>query len=176
MVTKEPSSREHRKLLSPAVLGVDTNLSGRSLRAPLAKLTRRPSNLDNGINMNSYGLDSVNISLLPADDGNGTKALPLLITPRWDSSNEFLMEWSRVNRQWLDERLIEYGAILVRGFALDTPADMQQAIQAYHPHLNNVSLRTLLTRRFSNCHANTLILLLLLSRHFRPTAAPRLAN
>jgi len=85
----------------------------------------------------SFGLDVVNIAFLPADDGKGSKLLPLVITPRWNSSKSFLADWCRSNRSWLDNQLVAYGAILVRGFALDTPADMEATICSYHPNLNN---------------------------------------
>jgi hypothetical protein len=86
----------------------------------------------------SLGLDAVNIALLPADNGKqGNKPLPLVITPRWNSSKLFIVDWCRENRVWLDAMLLKYGAILIRGFSLETPADMQEAIQAYHDNLNN---------------------------------------
>jgi hypothetical protein len=85
----------------------------------------------------SFGLDAVNIALLPQDNGKGNKPLPLVISPRWNSSKIFIVNWCRENRVWLDTMLLTYGAILIRGFSLDTPADMQEAIQAYHNNLNN---------------------------------------
>jgi alpha-ketoglutarate-dependent taurine dioxygenase len=88
--------------------------------------------------MNSaFGLDAVNVALLPEDNGKGNKPLPLVITPRWNSSKIFIVTWCRENRVWLDTMLLQYGAVLIRGFTLDTPADMQEAIQAYHHDLNN---------------------------------------
>ena len=86
---------------------------------------------------NEFGLDTVNISLLPADHGKGKKALPLVISPRWDASLTFLIDWCKANRGWLDDMVLRYGAILVRGFEIDTAADLEQAIQAYQPVLNN---------------------------------------
>jgi hypothetical protein len=41
----------------------------------------------------SFGLDAVNIALLPEDNGKqGNKSLPLVLTPRWNSSKLFPME------------------------------------------------------------------------------------
>jgi hypothetical protein len=86
----------------------------------------------------SFGLDAVNVALLPEDNGKqGNKPLPLVITPRWHSSKLFIVSWCRENREWLDTMLLTYGAILLRGFSLDNPADMQETIQAYHNNLNN---------------------------------------
>jgi alpha-ketoglutarate-dependent taurine dioxygenase len=86
---------------------------------------------------NSFGLDAVNIALFPSDDGSGNKALPLVITPRWNSSKNFLVDWCSTNRAWLDTKLVTYGAILLRGFCLDTPADMEETIRSYHHDLSN---------------------------------------
>jgi len=89
------------------------------------------------MNKDEFGLDTVNISLLPSDHGRGKKELPLVISPRWDASLAFLIVWCTSNRMWLDEMLLRYGAILIRGFEIDTAAELEQAIQAYQPTLSN---------------------------------------
>lgn len=83
---------------------------------------------------NKFGLDTVNISALP---GKRPSEMPLVITPRWQNSLSFLKGWMEANRQWLDDMLLQYGAILVRGFEIESGADMQVAAQAFQPHLNN---------------------------------------
>lgn len=85
----------------------------------------------------ALGLDAVNVSFLMNGAGKKTN-LPLVITPRWDNSLEFWVQWASHNRQWLNEKLLQYGAILVRGFDIcDSPEELEKAIQAYQPHLNN---------------------------------------
>jgi Taurine catabolism dioxygenase TauD, TfdA family len=90
------------------------------------------------IDSNSSGLDQVNISFLPSSDRaeTATPLLPLVISPRWNASVEFLVAWTKANRAWLDDMLLRYGAILVRGFAIETATDMEKSIQAYQPDLN----------------------------------------
>jgi alpha-ketoglutarate-dependent taurine dioxygenase len=83
------------------------------------------------------GLDAVNISFLPKPDGTGKNETPLVITPRWENSLAFLEAWLEHNRRWLDEMLLQYGALLVRGFDIKGPEDLEAAIKAYQPCLNN---------------------------------------
>ena len=52
-------------------------------------------------------------------------------------SNEFWNKWAVLNRAWIDQALLDYGAILVRGFAITDAAKMEAAIMAYQPTLNN---------------------------------------
>jgi hypothetical protein len=89
-------------------------------------------------NPTSYGLDTVNISFLPFTNESATKhTMPLVISPRWDASLDFFKTWSHTNRSYLDSLLLEYGAILFRGFAVTSPQDMQDAVFSLQPHLNN---------------------------------------
>eukprot|EP00977_Amphora_coffeiformis_P006467 scaffold1390_cov172-Amphora_coffeaeformis.AAC.1 len=81
----------------------------------------------------SFALDSVNVGFLHKDKKGG---LPLVISPRWDASLPFLRRFLQVNRKWIDEMLVQYGAILVRGFDINTAHDIQVAVQAYQPNLN----------------------------------------
>jgi alpha-ketoglutarate-dependent taurine dioxygenase len=62
---------------------------------------------------------------------------PLLITPRWESSLEFLQTFLTTNRDWLTQQLALRGAVLVRGFDIHNAVDLQTAIQSYRPALNN---------------------------------------
>lgn len=84
----------------------------------------------------TYGLDSINVSLMRSDDGKSWKKQPLLITPRWDRSLPFLCGFLRSNRSWVDKMITEYGAILCRGFEISTGADFEEAVTAYNPDLN----------------------------------------
>lgn len=84
----------------------------------------------------TLGLDAVNCSFLPRENG-GKEPYPLVISPRWDDSLLFWINWCQQNRKWVDEKLLHYGAILIRGFDLSTSSDMEKAIQAFQPKLNN---------------------------------------
>jgi alpha-ketoglutarate-dependent taurine dioxygenase len=90
-------------------------------------------------------LDSVNVTLLPSNNhlqasksnAKPSSPSPLVVTPRWERSLDFLRKFLRANRGWLDEKLAVHGAVLVRGFDLETASDLQIAIQSYNPRLSN---------------------------------------
>mmetsp|Transcript_24726 Transcript_24726/g.68347 ORF Transcript_24726/g.68347 Transcript_24726/m.68347 type:complete len:409 (-) Transcript_24726:168-1394(-) len=85
-----------------------------------------------------YGMNTVNVSFLPSDDGQGKKAYPLLVTPRWEASQAFLMSWCKVNKPWIDKMMTKYGAVLFRGFEINTAIEMQEVILSYRPSLTDV--------------------------------------
>lgn len=85
--------------------------------------------------IDNYGLDSVNVSLLKGDSDKQTSLL--LVTPRWDASANFLNEWLGAQRSWLSEKMLTHGAIMVRGFDINSPADMEAAVRRFQPYLNN---------------------------------------
>lgn len=85
----------------------------------------------------SPGLDTVNVSFFPKDNGLGRKDCPIVITPRWDDSLSFLLQWTTTNRPWLNDMLLQHGAVLIRGFEIGSPKDMECAAQAFQPVLNN---------------------------------------
>ena len=58
-----------------------------------------------------------------------TDKLPLVITPKSDTSLSFLQSWMKDNSAFIDEQLRKYGAILVRGFDLDTASDLEKALK-----------------------------------------------
>jgi alpha-ketoglutarate-dependent taurine dioxygenase len=101
------------------------------------------------------GLDAVNISFLKTsgknhDKADSSKKMPLVISPRWDSSLNFLIFWCQENRSWLDRALLDYGAILIRGFDVNTAADMEQAVKAYQLALNDTYRGTSPRKRMEN--------------------------
>ena len=80
----------------------------------------------------SLGLDNISTSYLdPA-----TK-LPLVLSPRLDDSLAFLAAWLDANRAWVDEQILQHGAVLLRGFRLENPADFERAISAVQPNLSD---------------------------------------
>jgi alpha-ketoglutarate-dependent taurine dioxygenase len=50
--------------------------------------------------------------------------LPLLVTPA--AENFDLADWAKTNREFINSKLIEHGAILFRGFNLQSPADFER--------------------------------------------------
>jgi hypothetical protein len=83
--------------------------------------------------MSEFGLDTVNVSFLK---GAYNGKIPIL-GPRWDASMEFLVEFLKSNRPWVDEMITGYGAVLVRGFDMDSAPDMEAALMAFQPRLNS---------------------------------------
>ena len=85
-------------------------------------------------------LQDVEISLLPSDSEDATtnfEQLPLVIRPRHDATLAFLQDFLENNRSWIDEQIVNYGAVLIRGLDIEDAANVQTAIQAYQPDLNN---------------------------------------
>ena len=78
----------------------------------------------------SLSVDNVTTSFL--DDK--TK-LPLVLSPLFDDSLEFLCQWLVANRSWVEDKMLQHGAVLIRGFAVDSPPDFEQAISALQPNL-----------------------------------------
>lgn len=85
----------------------------------------------------SYGLDTVNVNISILSGKTGKGKGPLIISPRWDASLEFLVQWCKSNQGWLDQKLVQHGAILVRGFEIETAPHLEKAIQACHADLND---------------------------------------
>jgi alpha-ketoglutarate-dependent taurine dioxygenase len=62
--------------------------------------------------------------------------LPLLVTPNGEGpvgDPVALVAWTRANLQWLGDKLRQYGGILFRGFAFDSPQVFEQFVAAISP-------------------------------------------
>ncbi len=79
----------------------------------------------------SYGLDKVNVSFLD----KSKKTLPLIITPRFDDTHDFICKWLEQNNSWVQDQMIRYGAVIVRGFKIESPPDFEKATLALDPNL-----------------------------------------
>jgi hypothetical protein len=80
--------------------------------------------------MKSFGLDAVNVSFLPSDNGG---RLPLVVSPRWETSLTFLCSWLETNRDFLDEMMLKYGAVLIRGFDVSSCREFERALLSFQP-------------------------------------------
>jgi alpha-ketoglutarate-dependent taurine dioxygenase len=88
----------------------------------------------------SYGLDQINISFLEQQSVVPTttkekKTLPLVLSPRWDDSLGFLCQFLETNRSWVDAQILAHGAVLLRGFQIDSCPDFERATLALQPAL-----------------------------------------
>ncbi len=74
----------------------------------------------------------------------GKGKLPLLVEPlrREGRPVPALVSWLSARRAWIDERLVEHGAILLRGFAVDGAEDFERVVRAVEPGLKNDYLGT----------------------------------
>jgi hypothetical protein len=80
----------------------------------------------------SLGLDGVNVAFL---DKNLEESSPIVISPRWDDSLSFLTQWLTTNRNWVDDQMVKYGAVYLRGFGISTPVEFENAVSALQPNL-----------------------------------------
>jgi alpha-ketoglutarate-dependent taurine dioxygenase len=70
----------------------------------------------------------VQTSILP-----GTPELPLVVQSEGVSSLAALMAWLSSNQAWINERLLQNGGLLFRGFDIHSPEDFQQVAGTIAP-------------------------------------------
>ncbi|KAL3902859.1 MAG: hypothetical protein SGILL_010669, partial [Bacillariaceae sp.] len=78
----------------------------------------------------SFGLDQVNVSFLEKSNSS-----PLVISPRWDDSAAFITKWLQQNRSWVNDKMLECGAVYIRGFAIQNAPEFETAVNALQPKL-----------------------------------------
>ena len=62
--------------------------------------------------------------------------LPLIIEPNGTgSSKQDLLQWLKNNKTELDKKFLQHGAILFRGFEINTPKDFEELAVAVDPKL-----------------------------------------
>ncbi|CAB9504215.1 Taurine catabolism dioxygenase TauD, TfdA family [Seminavis robusta] len=86
------------------------------------------------------GPNDIGVSLLPSDNKDGTfKSYPLVISPKTESQKSlaFLSSFMNHNKDWIDDMMLRYGALLFRGFHVVTAKDVEDAVMSYEPNLNN---------------------------------------
>jgi alpha-ketoglutarate-dependent taurine dioxygenase len=74
----------------------------------------------------------------------GTGRLPLVVEPagRGERSTSRLCEWLSDRRQWVDQALLDHGALLLRGFAVSRPEEFERVAKTISPDLKNNYLGT----------------------------------
>jgi hypothetical protein len=72
----------------------------------------------------------------------GSKGLPLAVRPRGNKSADALVAWLAERPEETHNRLLEHGAILFRGFSIETPEDFERVARAIDPELKNEYLGT----------------------------------
>jgi len=83
-------------------------------------------------------LDAVRLDSLT----EARRGLPLVVRPRDERRAEWLAEWLQAQRPWVEAQLLEHGAILLRGFAIDDALAFESIARAIDPALKNHYLGT----------------------------------
>ncbi|CAJ1966367.1 unnamed protein product [Cylindrotheca closterium] len=85
------------------------------------------------------GLQHIETSLLPssATSDNSVYVMPLVISPKNYTKNFCLRGFIKNNRDWIDQQVSEYGAVLFRGFDINSAAEVEQEVKALEPDLSN---------------------------------------
>ena len=79
------------------------------------------------------GIDLSQLNMVETSFLKPESSLPLVVKPA--VGNVDLAEWSQDNRDFIEGNLLTYGAILFRGFDLESVAQFEQAAQAICPSL-----------------------------------------
>lgn len=83
--------------------------------------------------------DDVEVSLLSSGTSdNSIYVMPLVISPKTCTKSLCLKEFINQNREWYDAQLLDYGAVLFRGFDLKSTADVEEVNKALESDLSNV--------------------------------------
>lgn len=73
------------------------------------------------------------IELIHTDLLDSQRAFPLVINPNLPEID--LVEWTWSNRDFIEEKLLKHGALLFRGFAVNSPKDFELFAEAACPNL-----------------------------------------
>ena len=122
--------------LEPSPLLLDPSL----LELPAQSVDELSSQSDQwyGTANQGFGLDTVNLHLLPSGKNDQTdESFPLVVSPKQDKSLTFLTQFLKNNKEWVNEQMLEYGAVLFRGFDIENAANVETAIRAVEPNLHN---------------------------------------
>ncbi len=77
--------------------------------------------------MNALGAVDVPYTIEVLDESEG---LPLVIQARADTDPVRLASWIAAHRDWLRQCLIEHGALLFRGFAVESAPTFERVVRA----------------------------------------------
>ena len=80
-----------------------------------------------------YALNQVKSSHL----NQSKNELPLVLSPLHDNTLDFICKWVERNRSWVDQQILRYGAVLIRGFQISSALDFERATLTLQPHLSD---------------------------------------
>ncbi len=111
-----------RQLLSGSQLGRSTRMAENKESAPK---TKRLKNFK-GKAVTLSTAEMIHTATLGAK-------LPLVVMPAVENFD--LSDWAKMNSDFINAKLLEHGAILFRGFSLESPADFERAAASLCPEL-----------------------------------------
>ena len=84
-------------------------------------------------------LRHVELSLLPSSEESDKSVyvFPLVITPKNYTSNFCLRAFATKNRDWINDQVLKYGAVLFRGFDITSAKEVEDDVKALEPKLSN---------------------------------------
>jgi Taurine catabolism dioxygenase TauD, TfdA family len=88
----------------------------------------------------------VETSLIPFNSGGGTSSevsdqavyvFPLVVQPKQYCVRFCLRAFLEANKEWVDKQILQYGAVLFRGFDITSAAEVEANIRAFESNLSN---------------------------------------
>lgn len=99
----------------------------------MEKRIRKISGISKLKSISPQAINASSDSLVDVQTLETGQAMPIVVTPK--SEDIDLPDWIRNNQAWVEAKLIEHGAILFRGFRVDTVAEFERSAQAICPEL-----------------------------------------
>lgn len=75
--------------------------------------------------------------LLPSSDESDKSVyvFPLVTTPKNYTSNFCLRAFANNNREWIGQKILQYDAVLFRGFDIESAQEVEEDVKALETHL-----------------------------------------
>lgn len=105
----------------------DVPLSALEAVSQLGRRTRTMESISDKPKMKSlkdFKRKAVDLSQATINTSTLGSKLPLVVTPAVENFD--LADWAKTNRDFINTKLLEHGAILFRGFNLESPADFER--------------------------------------------------
>jgi amino acid adenylation domain-containing protein len=102
-------------------------------QAAMDKKERRDSKLSQFMNIVPQAVNLAQVSLTKTGYLAAEQPTPLVIQPALDDVD--LIDWARTHRQSIETQLLEHGAVLFRGFNIQSPSEFEQFALRICPEL-----------------------------------------
>lgn len=105
----------------------------REERRTMETSERREAKIDKLRRVRRRSVDPAAVSLVQVRELEEGRRMPLLVEPA--VPGVVLMEWAQGHREAVEQRLLEHGAVLFRGFGIDSVAGFEEVAEALCPDL-----------------------------------------